>query len=71
MLVYKAAELEPVVKERFTDQTFDSIDGVYKALDCGLLGKNRNRSSIHPMLKVYNKDEYIRADSKFNVTFRR
>ena len=71
LLVFSAADLEPVpVFERFTDQSFEDIDGVYTALDCGLLGKNFRRKRLHPMLKVYGKEEYIRADSNFKVTFR-
>lgn len=70
LMVFNAADLEPVFKERFTGQNFKDIDGVYKALDCGLFGKNMSRKSLHPMLKVRGKEEYIRADSKFQVTFR-
>ena len=70
-MLFGAVDLEPFVKERFTDQGFQDIDQVYEALDCGLLGKNKFRYSLHPMLKVFGKEEYIRADSKFKVVFRR
>ena len=70
-MLFGAAYLEPFVKERFTDQGFQDIDHVYEALDCGLLGKNMARKSLHPMLKVFGKEEYVRADSKFKVVFRR
>ena len=70
-MFFGAVYLEPFVKERFTDQGFEDIDhDVYGALDCGLLGKNKARYSLHPKLKVFGK-EYIRADSKFKVVFRR
>ena len=29
------------------------------------------RKSLHPMLKVFGKEEYVRADSKFKVVFMR
>ena len=70
-MTFSAADLEPVISERFIDQSFEDIDGVYTALDCGFFGKNLSRKSLHPMLKVYGKDQYIRADSKFNMTFKR
>ena len=71
-MIFEAEDLERfgAIKERFTDQDYKDVHGVYKALDCGLLGKNRSRTSLHPMLRVYGKEEYIRADSKFDITFR-
>ena len=63
--------LEPVIKETFMGQSFRDLDGVYKALDCGLLGKNMARHSFQPLLKVYGGQEYVRAESKFEVIFKR
>ena len=59
----KASALERVSSGCLTDQRFEDTDGVYKMLDCGLLGKTMSRVSLHPMLKVYVKEQYIRADS--------
>ena len=69
-MVFNAAKLEPIVKERFTDECFKDINAVYEAIDCGLLGKPFSRKSLQPMLKVFGKEKYTRADSKFIVTFR-
>ena len=71
LMVFRAADLEPVIKQTFMGQSFRDLDGVYKALDCGLLGQNRARYSLQPLLKVYGRQEYIRADSKFEVIFKR
>ena len=69
-MVFARGQLVPVIREWFTDQNFKDVDGVYKALDCGLLGKNADRRTLHPMLKVYGKAEYVRADSSFEFNFR-
>ncbi len=65
-----SSDLEPVVKERFTGRNFQDIDGVYNALDCGESERHDYKYSWLPMLKIYGKQLYIRADSKFHVTFR-
>ena len=71
LMVFRAADLEPVIKETFMGQSFLDLDGVYKALDCWLLGENKARYILQPLLKVYGRQEYIRADSKFEVIFKR
>ena len=69
-MVFDRFDLEPfVIKERFTGQSFQDIDGVYHALDCeDYFG--RDREGLIPMLKVYGQQKLIRADSKFKVTFK-
>lgn len=58
------------VKERLNGLSFKDVGEAYKACDCGLLGKNLDKSSLEPMLKVWGQDKYIRADSHFKKVFK-
>ena len=69
-LLFPAEVLTKHVKERLNGLSFKDISEAYKACDCGLLGGNRNKSSLEPMLKVWGQDKYIRADSHFEKVFK-
>ncbi|DBA97579.1 TPA: hypothetical protein ACH3X1_015269 [Trebouxia sp. C0004] len=70
-LLFPAKALEPVVIERSSGHCFTDVDSTWKARDCGLFGDNRARTGLLPMLKVYDKEAYVRLDAQYTFNFKR
>ena len=67
-------DLTPYVVDELKPQDnthFSSQDQVYEVLDCGLLGKNWERKQLHPFLKVWQEDSYLRTDMHCDFTFKK
>ena len=69
-LLFPAKALEPVVIERSSGHRFTDVDSTWKALDCGLFGGNFARKGLLPMLKLFDKDAYVRLDAHYTFNFK-
>ncbi|DBA93970.1 TPA: hypothetical protein ACH3X1_001628 [Trebouxia sp. C0004] len=69
-LLFPTKALEPVVIERSSGHCFTDVDSTWKALDCGLFGDNFARKGLLPMLKVYDKEAYVRLDAQYTFNFK-
>ncbi len=72
-LRFTRQDLAPHIVEELTQsqgKQFRTKEEVYTVLDCGLFGPNWERKHLHPFLKIWKEESYVRADAHCDMVFK-